>query len=64
MITINGQTRDSAGLSLENFLLGEGYDKVKIAVGLNGQVAPKEDFQNIILKDGDAVEVFHFMGGG
>ena len=64
MITLNGEARDSAGKNLEDLLNNEGFDKVKVAVGLNGQIAPKEDYSNIILKDGDAVEVFHFMGGG
>ena len=64
MITLNGEARDRAGQSLDNLLASEGFDKVKIAVGINGQVASKEDYSGITLKDGDVVEVFHFMGGG
>ena len=64
MITINGVSQNSAGLTLDDLLKNEGYEKPKIAVGLNGQVVPKTEYSAIILKDGDVVEVFHFMGGG
>ena len=64
MITLNGAPRDGAGLNIDELLEAEGFNKVHVAVGLNGQVAPKDKYQILILKDGDEVEVFHFMGGG
>ena len=64
MIFLNGEERDEAGSNLDDLLLKEGYDKVRIAVGLNGQAVSKENYSDIILKDNDVVEVFHFMGGG
>ena len=64
MITLNGVFKEGAGMSLEDFLKAEGFNKARVAVGLNGQVVSKDQYQALILKDGDQVEVFHFMGGG
>lgn len=64
MITVNGEEKNRAGQSLDDLLRDEGFDKDKIAVGLNGQVVPKTQYASLVLNEGDAVEVFHFMGGG
>ena len=64
MIKLNGEICDAAGQSLAELLRIKGYDKLRIAVGLNGDVAPRNKYADIILKDGDEVDVLHFMGGG
>ena len=64
MITLNGSPREGAGMSLEELLKTEGFNRNQVAVGLNGEVMPKENYSSLILKDGDEVEVFQFMGGG
>ena len=64
MISLNGKPREGAGMSLEELLKTEGFNIVQVAVGINGEVASKEDYSSLILKDGDKVEVFQFMGGG
>lgn len=64
MITLNGKSCEGAGVTLEKLLETNGFQKSRVAVGLNGQVASKDELPNIILKDGDVIEVFHFMGGG
>jgi len=64
MISLNGRPREGAGMNLEELLNAEGFNKAQVAVGLNGEVAPKENYSSLILKDGDKVEVFQFMGGG
>ena len=64
MITINGKQSDASGENLDDVLLKEGFVKDSIAVGLNGQVVPKQNYSVTILKDGDVLDVFHFMGGG
>ena len=64
MITINGKAKDTAGKNLEELLLDEGFIKDRVAVGLNGQPVPKQNYPSTILKDGDVIDVFHFMGGG
>jgi len=64
MIILNGKVREGAEMSLDELLIAEGFNKAQVAVGLNGEVVSKEGYASIILKDGDKVEVFQFMGGG
>jgi thiazole synthase len=64
MVVVNGTPLEAAGSNLEDLLQKQGYDKSHIAVGVNDKVARKEDYPSIILKDGDRVEIVHFMGGG
>ncbi|MDU2995394.1 MAG: sulfur carrier protein ThiS, partial [Clostridium sp.] len=49
---------------LSEFLCNEGYEITRIAVELNGQIARKKDYQSIILKENDTLEVVTFVGGG
>ena len=64
MVTVNGTALDIAGQNLEGYLAGEGYDKKRIAVELNGEIVPKAQYGQTVLKDGDALEVVSFVGGG
>ena len=36
----------------------------RIAVELNREVVPKAEHHNVILKDGDELELINFVGGG
>ncbi len=36
----------------------------RVAVELNREIVPKAEYQNIILKEGDQLEVINFVGGG
>jgi len=36
----------------------------KIAVERNLEIVPKSSFETQILKDGDKLEIIHFIGGG
>jgi sulfur carrier protein len=65
MIRVNGVPMETApGTSLKDFLRDQGYDEVRSAVGLNDTVAPKAEYAAIILKDGDALDIFNFVSGG
>jgi len=64
MINLNGTPREGTGMSLEDFLKAQGFNKALVAAGVNGKVTRKEEYPSLFLKDGDEVEVFHFMGGG
>ncbi|GHV60226.1 thiazole synthase [Spirochaetia bacterium] len=61
---MNGIPTEVTLSSLEDFLRDQGYDKSRIAVGLNDRVVRKEDYASVILKEGDRVEILNFMGGG
>ena len=36
----------------------------RIAVELNREVVPRAAYESTVLRDGDAVEIIHFVGGG
>jgi sulfur carrier protein len=67
-VILNGQPRsfDSLGMSanLEQ-LVGElGLKGDRVAVELNGEIAPRARWVETIVKEGDRLEVVHFVGGG
>ena len=64
MITVNGQRIDKTFATLGEFLRSENYDAKRIAVELNGEIAPKAKYDDITLKDGDKLEIVNFVGGG
>jgi thiamine biosynthesis protein ThiS len=65
MITVNGAFLEiPAGANLEEFLLNQGYKKERIAVSLNERVVRRADYPEVILKDGDVVDIFNFTQGG
>lgn len=67
MITlqVNGKPRDiDEGLSLQSYLATIDVNMRFIAVGYNGQVIRKEDFEKVQLNPGDALEIVRPVGGG
>lgn len=64
MVKVNGNNMDIAGMSIEDFLISEGYDIRRVAVERNGDIVPKARYTSEILKDGDSIEVVSFVGGG
>jgi thiazole synthase len=65
MIAVNGeQRRVTSGLSIAG-LAGElGLDPSKIAVERNLAIVPRSTLADVILADGDTLEIVHFVGGG
>ncbi len=62
---VNGrQVTLSDEMSLQEFLLQEGYDVQKVAVEKNGDIVPKKSFGTEKVTDGDKLEVVCFVGGG
>lgn len=65
MIKVNGEPiADADGTSVSQFLLTHGYPDKMIAVECNGDIVSRKDWDEVILKDGDTVEVVRFVGGG
>jgi thiamine biosynthesis protein ThiS len=64
-LTINGRRRELEGpTSLVDFLRSSGVNLQFIAVAHNGEVIERERFPQIILDEGDDVEVVRPVGGG
>ena len=64
MVTVNGEEKNCAGLTVAQYLKTTSYDPKRIAVEKNGEIVPKAAYGDTILRDGDAVEVVSFVGGG
>lgn len=64
MVRINGEDLDVCGKSVAEYLNSAGYDLMRVAVELNGDIVPKVQYADTIFKDGDSVEVVSFVGGG
>ena len=64
MVRINGENLDVVGKSVAEYLNSAGYDQMRVAVELNGDIVPKAQYDDTIFKDGDNVEVVSFVGGG
>ncbi|MBR0290013.1 MAG: sulfur carrier protein ThiS [Selenomonadaceae bacterium] len=64
MLKINGKLVEAAGLTIAEYLTKENFDARKVAVEVNEEIIPKNNFAATILQDGDVVEIISFMGGG
>lgn len=64
MICINGEKIEKAEILLSAYLEENGINPLRIAVELNGEILPKAQYSNTVLKDGDIVEIVNFVGGG
>jgi len=64
MVKINGEKMNVAGKNIAEYLSESGYDLKRVAVELNGDILPKSQYADTLLKDGDSVEIVSFVGGG
>ncbi|HTL04254.1 MAG TPA: sulfur carrier protein ThiS [Gemmatimonadales bacterium] len=64
-LTVNGQATRVAGAATLQELLGQlGLDARAVVVELNQRIVRRPELAATPLKDGDAVELVHFVGGG
>jgi len=64
MVTINGESIAAEGKTLAAYLSEAGYDRQRIAVECNGEIIPKDRYDDHRLQAGDVVEIVRFVGGG
>ena len=64
MVRINGENLDVVGKSVAEYLDSAGYDLMRVAVELNGDIVPKAQYADTIFRDSDCVVVVSFVGGG
>ncbi len=64
-LTVNGQVRYfEAQLTVTGLVEGLGLDMRKVAVELNREIVPRSTYGAVALRDGDVLEIVHFIGGG
>ncbi len=65
MVKINGQeVTFGKEISVTEYLEENGYQIRRIAVELNGEILPKYQYSDTMLKNGDSMEIVTFVGGG
>jgi len=52
------------GITLSGLLQDLKIEPERVAVEVNLKVIKKKDYPDIILKDGDSIEIVNFVGGG
>jgi sulfur carrier protein len=64
-LTVNGATREVPdGMTVRELVAHLGFDQGPVAVEKNREVVPRAEHPSAILRDGDVVEIVHFVGGG
>lgn len=65
-LTVAGNTKEyDAGLTVAKLLEVENVEMpLYVTVSVNDEFLPQESHATTVLKDGDTVEFFYFMGGG
>lgn len=64
-ITLNGEPhRVAEGSSVADLVHDIGLNPKKVAVERNLEIVPRSTLANVMLADGDSLEIVHFVGGG
>ena len=64
-LTVNGETREAPdSATLAELVASLGIDARRVAVERNREIAPKSLWSQIVLAEGDRLEIVQFVGGG
>ena len=63
-IIVNGEPATISGMSVLHYLESLSIDPQRVAVELNLDILPKVEYGTTLLKEGDRIEIVHFVGGG
>jgi thiamine biosynthesis protein ThiS len=63
-ITLNGEARRVSANNIAALVQDIGLDPAKVAVERNLEIVPRSTLANVMLTDGDVLEIVHFVGGG
>ena len=58
------QRHPNKAKNLLAYLTNQEYRVNRIAIGPNGDIVSRKDYDKVTLKDGDSMEIVHFVGGG
>ena len=64
-VMLNGEERSCReGLTVADLVAELGLGKRRVAVEVNREIIPREEYAQHRLQLGDVIEVVHFVGGG
>ncbi|HZC67693.1 MAG TPA: sulfur carrier protein ThiS [Nitrospirales bacterium] len=63
-VTINGKTEQVSGSTVLEILKAKDVSPQMVAVELNSKMLERDELGSTPVKDGDAIELLFYMGGG
>ena len=64
-VQVNGKEREvESGLSVHELVESFDLDPLLIVVELNREILSRDQFKDVQVSEGDALELVHFVGGG
>lgn len=64
-LTLNGESAELSGEGLADVLKKLGVDEPRgVAIAVDGEVVPKSEWDAVVLKEGQSVEVVRAVQGG
>ena len=63
-LIINGQEQNLASATLAQLIEQLGMKQDRVAVELNRNIVPRDQWPETRLAEGDQLEIVHFVGGG
>jgi sulfur carrier protein len=63
-VTINGKPEEVAGGTVLEVLKTKDVEPQMVAVELNAKILGRDELESTPLKEGDALEILFYMGGG
>ena len=63
-LTINGEEKDVAAANVAELVAQLGMKPDRVAIELNREIVPRDGWRATALRDGDKLEIVHFVGGG
>jgi len=63
-VTINGKPEEVAGGTVLDVLKTKDVEPQMVAVELNAKILGRDELGSTPLKEGDALEILFYMGGG
>ncbi|MBW3535720.1 MAG: sulfur carrier protein ThiS [Gemmatimonadetes bacterium] len=64
-VRLNGSDREvAAGLSVRELLESLDLVPALVVVERNREILPRDRYDDVVVEDGDTLELVHFVGGG
>jgi sulfur carrier protein len=63
-VVINGKAEEVLGGTVLEILKAKGVEPHMVAVELNAKILEREELSRTTVKEGDALELLFYMGGG
>ncbi len=64
MVKVNGELLPVDGKTLAEYLETSSFDIRRIVIERNEEIVPKSAYNDVVLQNGDSIEIVSFVGGG